>query len=396
MVKYMDFSHHSRIAILTALISLGLLGCSEKFSFGPSQDATGDRDVVITDTPDVADASQQALPTTVQGRLQDLLDERLEYAEAPGVAMIVQVPGLGEWDGVSGLAATTPPVPVSVGDRFRIGSITKTFNAAVILLLESEGELSTSDSVAGWLPDLELDPAITVRMLLNHTSGIFNYTDDYSFVGAAQEPARPEQIIGWAQERGAVFEPGSDWSYSNTGFFVLGMLIEEVTGQPFHEAIRSRVLEPNGLLDTYTEPQEELDGATVDGHTSGAETTDMLDPSWAWAAGGMVSTTHDLCDWARGLYLGDVLPVEQRARIVERAQYGEDSSIGYGLGTDLSRRSGVQVTGHTGSVNGFNAEMYIDLETGVCITILTNDFLGKPYEIAQAVWEYVYSEDFLE
>jgi len=390
--------HRSDLNRITpaALVLLTICSCSGEFSFGGNPDSTGADVTIQEDTPNAGDTTQQALPPNVEARLQELLDQRLEYAEAPGVAMIVQVPGLGEWDGVSGSAETTPAVPVSVGDRFRIGSITKTFNAAAILLLEDDGELSTSDSVASWLPDLELDPTITVEMLLNHTSGIFNYTDEYSFVGAAQEHAQPEQIIAWAQESGPVFEPGSDWSYSNTGFFVLGLLIEEVTGQPFHEVLRSRLLEPNGLLDTYTEPQEELDGATVDGHTAGAETTDMLDPSWAWAAGGMVSTTHDLCDWSRALYLGDVLPADQRARIVQRAQYGDDSSIGYGLGTDINRRSGVQVVGHTGSVNGFNAEMYIDLETGVCITILTNDFFGKPYEIAHRVWEYVFSEDFLE
>lgn len=347
--------------------------------------------VDAADTGNTADAAYPPndVPSDVGRALQSLLDENLPDAVAPGASMRVVIPGVGAWAGATGLAQLEPETPVVPADRFRVGSITKTFVSAAILLLVDQGVVQLDDHLVDWVDGFEVDADVTLEMLLNHTSGVFNFTDDTGFLSLAAEESAPEAVIDWALGHGDEFAPGTSWKYSNTNYFLLGLVIEEATGDPLHVTLRDLLLDPRALEDTFLQPQELVQGGMVDGHSAGIESTDVLHASWAWAAGGMVSSGYDLCDWAADLFAGDVLPPALRDRMLEPATYGDGVPASYGLGVAFSSRGGHSVIGHTGGTNGFDAEMFYHPETGVCVTILTNDFFGRSPEIGNPVWRYV-------
>ena len=172
---------------------------------------------------------------------------------------------------------------------------------------------------------------------------------------------------------------------------MLGRVIEVVTGRPFHEAVRARTTDVVGLPETGLDGFDAPRCGYVRGHLATVlDVTDDMEPTWSWAAGGMVSNGQDLCEWVTALYLGDVLPPEDRAAMLTPDPLSIDAGMrAYGYGTRYALRNGVEVVGHTGSTMGFNAEVFLHLGSGVCVAVLTNDFVGKPSEIAHPAWALV-------
>ncbi|MEZ4267358.1 MAG: serine hydrolase domain-containing protein [Myxococcota bacterium] len=334
----------------------------------------------------LADTAESGLEPALQIALEAAVDAEFAAVEAPGVQVTVVVPGQGRWSRDQGLADADLGLALVPGDRFRVGSVTKTFVTALILQRVEEGTLALDDPADQWLTGFDFGAGITLERLLNHTSGLFNYTDDANFLGKSTAPATPTEIIAWARAHGDVFAPGADWSYSNTGFYVLGLAVEAVAGEPLAEVLRSRLLAPQGLGDTFFESFEPMPGGRVTGHALGSPVEGLLDMSWAWAAGGMVSNGDDLCRWAEALYRGDVLSPASRAALVAPAALPGGKFAAYGLGSYLDTRGGVSVVGHTGSTMGFRGEVFIHLASGTCVAVLSNDFFATTRPMAQAVW----------
>ncbi len=272
-------------------------------------------------------------------------------------------------------------------DRFRVGSITKTFTATVLLQLVQEGRLSLSDPISDHVPGFDLDPGVTVERLLSHTSGVFNYTDDPGFLIDAQVDAEPRDIISFALENEAYFAPGQGYTYSNTGFFLLALAMEAVTGQSYHDLVRTRLLGPYRLDDTWLDGVESHEPPLVDGHVLGTDVGEVgFSMSWAWASGGMASNIQDICDWLHRLYLGDVLGTAMRDRMRTPMVLLDGQTTTYGFGTALAQRGGWEVVGHTGSTMGFRGEAFIQLDTGICVAVLSNDFFGEQDALAHPLW----------
>ncbi len=379
----------------------------------PALDAATDPDATLAPDPGPPDAAgpdvepdaepeppptgepiaTSTLPADLTDALLAALEAGYEASDAPGVALGVVLPGQGAFHAAIGFAQADPPAQAHPLQRYRVGSITKTFTAALVLELVADGTLALDDTAASWLPelalDLDLDPTITVRQLLTHTSGLFNFTDDHSFVGLAAEPATPAEVLAFALGHAAEFAPGQGWGYSNTNYVLLGALIEAVTGQPYHQRLRQRLLEPLALADTFLDDFETLPGGTVTGHLLGADATGVGHMSWAWAAGAAASNTADLCAWLDAYLGGAVLPpaLTQAIPVPEALPGGGQAN--YGLGVQLAWRAGRRVVGHTGSTVGFVSEVFIDPESGACVTLLLNDFFGVKPPIAQPVWQAV-------
>ncbi|WP_051717747.1 serine hydrolase domain-containing protein [Streptomyces megasporus] len=260
-------------------------------------------------------------------------------------------------------------------DRFRIGSITKTFVATVLLRLQEEGRLDLDDSVERWLPGLVRGHGhdgreVTVRQLLNHTSGIFNYTEDpelaermfgLGFFEHRYDSFTPEELVGIAMEHEPVFAPGEGWSYSNTNYVLAGLVIEAVTGKPYADEVERRVIEPLGLRSTVvpgtraTMPRPHGRGYGLLPEGEGVKWADVTDvnPSWAWAAGEMISTVDDLNRFLRALLDGRLLSEESMAEMFAAVPTGGEGSARYGLGVlNLDLSCGVGLWGHDGSVHG--------------------------------------------
>ena len=205
--------------------------------------------------------TQESEPETVfslspelQQELEEILDDVMSENGIPGAVIGVWVPGEGSWVEAKGLADVQTGEAMDTADKVRIGSITKTFNATVILQLVDEGRIGLDDPLRDYAPEVPGSEEITVRMLLDHTSGLFDYTSDEDFQEAVDaEPLRkwqPQELVDFAISHEPYFAPGEEWHYSNTNYILLGMIVEEVTGNLVGDEMRTRIYERLGLSNT--------------------------------------------------------------------------------------------------------------------------------------------------
>lgn len=298
------------------------------------------------------------------GRLSALLEAE-HTAGMPGVFAEVR-DGNAVWKGAAGVADVESRRPARPGFSHRVGSITKTFVATTVLKLVAERRVSLDAPIGKYLPDLvtgERGQKITVRMLLNHTSGVGNYTDLYQDPKAWQElrytsmpPAELARAGLGMPER---FTPGTSWEYSNTNYIIAGLLIERVTGHTVASEVGRRILKPLGMSRTYFPGQEiGIRGPHAEAYVQLADGSLInfteMNMSWAWAAGELISTPRDLNVFYRALLSGEVLPpgelAEMRRTVTIEAESPDEG--GYGLGLFWMRLPCGKVWGHNGGVIG--------------------------------------------
>lgn len=285
----------------------------------------------------------------------------------------------GEWVGSAGVSKLGDAAKPPTNGHFRIGSNTKTFTAAVVLQLVAEGRIGLEDPVVEYLPEFELDRRITVRMLLQHTSGVFNFTGEYyedgtvvpgipwqgqEWVDNRFKTYRPEELVLLALTKPIRFEPGTGWSYSNTNYVLARLLIEKVTGSSLTEEMQRLILGPLGLSGTfmpYTQPMipEPHVHAYYRYEDAGEQkTVDVTsqNPSWISTGGDMISTTKDLHTFISALMGGKLLPAPLLAEMCKPYP-----KIGYGLGVfvqDAGSNGGGTIITHNGGISGYAALMY--------------------------------------
>jgi D-alanyl-D-alanine carboxypeptidase len=278
----------------------------------------------------------------------------------------------------SGLADVATGRPMTAGDRVRVGSLTKTFVSTVVLQLVAEGRLRLSDGVARWLPGLVPGGgAITLRELLQHTSGIFDYTNDPGFLPAvAADPARvwrPRELVRIAVAHPPLFPPGTSFAYSNTDYILLGLVTEAATGQPLERELRDRIFTPLGLRDTslpyqdVTLPRPYAHGYLLNQRGApGPVDVTAVSPSIAWAAGGILSTAGDLARFYSALLTGGLLPPPLLRQMLTTA------GAGYGLGIFPVQLTCGTVWGHTGDFPGYNSYAFTSRDGSRQAIVLIN------------------------
>ncbi|MEV7075765.1 serine hydrolase domain-containing protein [Streptomyces sp. NPDC093990] len=275
-----------------------------------------------------------------------------------------------------GVADRASGDPARPGDRFRIASTTKTFVATVMLQLVGEGRLSLEDTVERWLPGAVSGhgndgSAITVRQLLQHTSGLFDYTADFpefaslaGYRAARYTTWTPEQLVAIAMRHAPNFRPGTGWSYSNTNYLLAGMIIEKVTGRSWGHEVTTRLIRPLGLRDTLvpsTYPR--IPGPHLRGYSAFGEAVPEVDvtefnPSAGGAAGAMISTTADLSRFYQALLAGRLLRPAQLTAMKTTVRAPELDpgwpGVRYGLGLmEVPLSCGGAYFGHGGDVPGY-------------------------------------------
>lgn len=306
--------------------------------------------------------------------LQTVLDESVRELNIPGTVAMVRSPDGAVWAGAAGVSRVSnlnrqgdagwQGSPMTTDVYFRIGSVTKTFTATLILLLAEDGRLTLGDTVEDWLPGiLPQGRTITVRHLLNMTSGLNNYTNDDSFaddlLGDPLRKRTPEELIRVAVGQGSAFEPGAEggWLYSNTGYILLQLIAERATGRSYDRLLADRIVRPLGLTHTFVPQGPTLPSPSAGGYLNiEAQWRDMTeqDPSIYGAAGALVSTASDLLVWARALSEGVLLDEPSRKEMFQFVDVGlPDAAYGLGVG-----RFGPGFLGHTGTVLGYDTAMY--------------------------------------
>ncbi|MFO0564719.1 MAG: serine hydrolase domain-containing protein [Polyangiaceae bacterium] len=272
-------------------------------------------------------------------------------------------------------------------ELFRIGSVTKTYVASIVLGLVGAGKLSLDDKLDTWVTGVPNGNAITLRMLLNHTSGIFNYTSDASFLADLGKVWQPEELVALASAHGAVDPPGSVWKYSNTNYICLGIIAEKVGQKGIAEQIREKLLSPNQLAHTFLDGEEALGDPLAPGFTqNGSDATNAIHPSGPWTAGAMTATTEDTAKWIRNLVTGKVLAAAQQTEM----EKGEPvaSGVSYGLGLlmlDAALSGGAgKGLGHDGSINGYHTQAFHFRESNTTIVSIVNQDGADPNTVMAA------------
>ncbi|WP_409492065.1 serine hydrolase domain-containing protein [Amycolatopsis sp. cmx-11-12] len=268
----------------------------------------------------------------------------------------------------SGKAELGSNRPVPENGRFRVGSITKTFVSTVLLQIAGEGKLDLNAPVVRYLPG-RIDGRITVRQVLQHTSGLYNYTsalplDPDEFEKIRYKHWAPDQLLKLATDKPLDFDPGTRWSYSNTNYVVAGLLVEKLTGKPYGKAVEQRILKPLHLSDTEV-PGDNVDirGPHAHGYvTVAGKPNDVtrINPSVAWAAGEIISTTRDLDTFGVALASGKLLKPAQQREISKTTTV----SPGYGLGLEVQTLPcGSKVWGHGGGIPGYSSQLLTTPDT---------------------------------
>jgi CubicO group peptidase (beta-lactamase class C family) len=274
-------------------------------------------------------------------------------------------------------------IPNAPGTRFRIGSITKQFTAMLVMQQVEEGKLRLDGTIGDYLPEYPAGPgrAITIHQLLTHTSGLHNYTALPRFSSElSRDPYRRVDLLPLFDSLPLDFAPGSRWSYSNSGYITLGVILERVGGKPYDVALRERILDPLGLKDTGYDWSATVLPNRADGYRrgfDGDEHATYLDMSIPFSAGGMYSTVEDLYRWDQALTARKLLSPASYARyLAPQAQIRPGTEYGYGwLYTRVARgpgRDSVMSVRHNGGINGFESCNFMIPEDGVAIIWLDN------------------------
>ncbi len=345
---------------------------------------------------------------TLTADLRRSLDQRLEglrtkYA-IPGISVAIIFPDGETWLGVGGSADLDGGRPVTPDTAFAAASITKTFTSAQTMALIQDGLLALDAPVRTYLPDLELDPTITVRQLLDHTSGLRDYFEhgkiDAALLGDTARRWDEGEALGYVGK--PYFKPGRGWHYSNTNYLILGLLAERIGGKPLADQFRARFLGPLGLAHTYYQPTEGPLGPVAHGYrfatsAKDAPAVDLSDGSpmapftsvvtAAAGAGGMATTAGDLARWARALYAGRALEDSSVVTMVGDVALTErfKPTLPYGLGVQAIDVGGRPSLGHSGRLLGFRSLVRWFPEDAVTVAVLTNQSRSDPALVAGAL-----------
>ncbi|MCK6528197.1 beta-lactamase family protein [Myxococcota bacterium] len=372
-------------------LSLAAAGCDP----GP----VGDDDTAVADDDTSAPADDDSVPDfdpELAARLQEALDASRIEADAPAATLSVYVPGVGSWTGASGTADLAAGTPTDPHDRFRIGSITKTYVGAVLLQLVAEGSVDLDAILSDLLPEVPHSGLVTLRQVLQHTAGYPDYIYQGGMMSSMDEPRTPWELLDLVADDPLQFDPGTDYEYSNTHYVIGALAIEAVTGRGYDQEVRGRLLDPHGLPDTFVPSAEGLPDGMAHGYVGSGDTladvTYDMDPSLAYGAGEMVADADDLVAWARALYGGQVLDVASLATMTSPAVLADGSTVGYGIACQIQWYDGALTYGHSGATYGYQSRLRWRPEEGgdaAVVAVLVDNFFAEADLVEDAAWAVI-------
>jgi CubicO group peptidase (beta-lactamase class C family) len=272
-------------------------------------------------------------------------------------------------------------IPNTPNTKFRLGSVTKQFTAASILLLEERGKLAVTDPVKKYLPDAP--PAwdnITIYNLLTHTSGIPNFTGFPDYPKLEPFPAKPIELVARFRDKPLDFEPGEKWNYSNSGFVLLGYLIEKISGDTYEKFVQDNIFTPLAMKDSGYDSNSAVIAHRASGYVSGKngiENAGFIHMSIPHGAGALYSTTEDLLKWEQGLFGGKLL----KPASLEKMTTPFKNNYAFGIGVETV--AGHKVISHGGGIEGFNTELDYYPDDKLAVVVLGNLNGGAPGDIAK-------------
>jgi D-alanyl-D-alanine carboxypeptidase len=363
-----------RLLVLSALLLGSVLAPAAMASAGAWAAA------ITAATPDAALAAA----------LDQVLDQTAADRAIPGVVLAVAIPDHGMWIGARGLVDRAQGVALTADTQFCIASISKMFVATVALQLVQEGWLSLEQTVEHWLPGMVPNgQRITVRQLLNHTSGLHEYLDEPFMRKVLADPGRvwtPQELVALAVGQSPYFAPGARgrWHYANTNYLLLGLIVEQVTHNPLVREVHQRVIDPLGLQRTFFTPEDTVGGTVMHGYEGRRDLSINLNYSFAWGVGNIISNAEDLGRFAQALFGGALLQPETLASMQTFTGSGGfwgARNLSYGLGVMqnvLPAQQPTLVRGHTGALAGYRTAVWYLPDRGTTLVAAINTMSADP------------------
>jgi len=347
---------------------------------------------VATDCAQAPSQTIDTLDPAAQTQIDRVARQVLEETGVPSASVAAVKGGKLVYTQAYGSArlatGTTPAVPATPAMRYSIGSISKQFTAAAILLLQEEGKLSLEDAVGKYVPGLTRGNEVTIRQILSHTSGYQDYWPEDYVMTPMLAPESAQQILDTWAKRPLDFEPGTQWQYSNTNFVIAGRIVETVTGQPLMDFLTSRIFRPLGMTSVWNSDESKLTQADATAYYRHALGPLRLAPKegqgWMFAAGELAMTAHDLALWDESLIAQTILKPESYKQMFAEVKLKNGNGTHYGLGVEVKSRDGHRSIEHSGEVSGFVSDNEVLVDDGVAVAVLTNqDAVGAASTIAR-------------
>ena len=326
--------------------------------------------------PLVAQEQASGLSAEVRAQIDKIASDVLAKTGVPSASVAIVKDGRIAYLHAYGNARLDPAVPATQQMRYSIGSISKQFTAAAILLLQEQGKLSVDDKVAKYLPKLTRANEITIRQLLSHTSGYQDYWPQDYVMPEMLKPTTADQILETWAKKPLDFDPGTKWQYSNTGYVVAGEIVEKVAGKPLFKFLNDSVFVPLGMKSVTDEDFKKLPASDPRGYIryglGPARPAPEEGAGWMFAAGELAMTAEDLARWDISIIKQSLLKPSSYAQLETEVLLKNGLGTKYGLGVDVDTQSGHRALSHGGEVSGFTAENVVFPDDGVAVAVLTN------------------------
>src|SRR6185503_14841310 len=342
---------------------------------------------------------QTALAQDHAAKIQEVLAVAHKYRQFNG-AVLVAENGKVVYKGAFGMANMEWNIPNAPDTKFRLGSITKQFTATVILQLVEQGKIKLDGKLSDYLPEYRKDVGdkVTIHHLLTHTSGIPSYTSQPGFAeNVSRNPYKVDEFVKKYASGNLEFEPGSKFLYNNSGYFLLGAIIEHVTGKPYEQVLKQNIFDPLGMKNTGYDHHNTIIAKratgyikTPDGYTNAL----YLDMSIPYAAGSLYSTVEDLYLWDQALYTDKVLSAQSKELMYK--PFLDDYAYGWVIQKASFKQNGndVQIITHGGGINGFTTTIVRFPQEQNLIVMLDNTGTGYLNRLSDSIAKIIYNQPY--
>jgi D-alanyl-D-alanine carboxypeptidase len=342
----------------------------------------------------LAAQSVDTIAPELRGKIDRVAAQVLEETGVPSASVAVVQHGKLVYTQAYGSARLAAggdaAVPATPAMRYSIGSISKQFTAAAILMLEEQGKLSLDDPVSKYVSGLTRGDEVTIREILSHTSGYEDYWPEDYLMTPMLKPESAQQILATWAKKPLDFEPGTQWQYSNTNYVIAGRIVEIVSGEPLFDFVTKRIFRPLGMTSVWNSDESKLtqtDATAYYRHALGPlRAAPKEGRGWMFAAGELAMTAHDLALWDESLIARSLLKPESYEQMFTEVKLKNGKGTHYGLGVEVRERDGHREIEHSGEVSGFVAENVVLVDDGAAVVVLTNqDAVGAASTIAELV-----------
>ena len=331
--------------------------------------------------------SVDSLDPAMKSRVDTIAAGVMEQNGVPSASVAVVQGGKLVYTHAYGRAHIDPDKTATPDMRYSIGSISKQFTAAAILILQEQGKLKLDDPVGKYIAGLTRGDEVTIREILSHTSGYQDYWPEDYLMKPMEQPTTAQAILdGWAKKP-LDFDPGTQWQYSNTNYVIAGMIVEKVSGQKLMDFLGEHIFHPLNMRSVWNSDEARLTQTDATPYIRYALGPLRQAPKegrgWMFAAGELAMTAHDLALWDESLIARSLLKPESYQEMFTEVKLKDGKGTHYGLGVDTADLDGHKDISHGGEVTGFVADNEVLIDDGVAVAVLTNHMAGGAGQIAK-------------